>query len=101
ETGRPQTVALSLGGAGRHELTEYPAGNGSVGMAVPAADAAPVEAEALAHLAGIINALATPVAIFNAGRGLVQCNRAYCELWRLDPAWLRPGLDERAILDKL
>ena len=31
----------------------------------------------------------------------MQFNRAYCELWGLDPGWLKPGMDERAILDKL
>ncbi|MBL8600119.1 MAG: PAS-domain containing protein [Devosia sp.] len=65
---------------------------------------APIPAPApdgLAHLSAIIDALATPIAIFNAGRELVQCNRAYAQLWRLDPKWLRQGMDERAILDKL
>ncbi|MBN9304948.1 MAG: hypothetical protein BGO82_10435 [Devosia sp. 67-54] len=65
------------------------------------AKAAPAQAEGLAHLGAIIDALATPIAIFNASRELVQCNRAYAALWRLDPKWLQPGLDERAILDKL
>ncbi len=55
----------------------------------------------LAHLSAIIEALATPIAIFDANRGLVQSNRAYAQLWHLDPAWLRVGLDERAILDRL
>ncbi|MEP7240254.1 MAG: PAS-domain containing protein [Devosia sp.] len=55
----------------------------------------------LAHLSAIIDALTTPIAIFDAGRGLVQCNRAYAALWRLEPKWLQPGLDERAILDRL
>jgi signal transduction histidine kinase len=59
------------------------------------------DAEALAHLSAIIDALATPIAIFDAGRGLVQANLAYAVLWRLDPKWLKPGLDERAILDRL
>ncbi|HWA43983.1 MAG TPA: PAS-domain containing protein [Hypericibacter adhaerens] len=57
--------------------------------------------EGLAHLSAIIDALATPIAIFDANRGLVQCNRAYAALWRLDPNWLKPGLDERVILDRL
>ena len=66
------------------------------------AAAAPAPAgEARTHLGAIIDALTTPVAIFDAGRGLVQCNRAYASLWRLDPAWLKPGMDERAILDRL
>ncbi len=53
------------------------------------------------HLSAVIDALATPIAIFNARRELVQSNRAYAALWKLDPDWLKPGLDERAILDKL
>ena len=67
-------------------------------LAAPTAAANP---QSLAHLGAIIDALATPIAIFNAGRELVQSNRAYAALWRLDPKWLKPGLDERAILDKL
>lgn len=57
--------------------------------------------DALAHLSAIIDALATPIAIFNANRELVQANRAYAQLWRLDPRWLKRGMDERAILDRL
>ncbi len=64
--------------------------------------AAPADAnDGLAHLSAIIDALATPIAIFNANRELVQSNRAYAQLWRLDPKWLKRGMDERAILDKL
>ncbi|HZY69111.1 MAG TPA: PAS-domain containing protein, partial [Devosia sp.] len=69
-----------------------------------AAVAQPVPAPAsdgLAHLSAIINALATPIAIFNASRELVQCNAAYAQLWSLDPKWLKQGMDERAILDRL
>src|SRR6185312_72704 len=62
---------------------------------------APANAEGLAHLSAIIDALATPIAIFNAERELVQSNRAYAQLWRLDAKWLQPGIDERVILDKL
>src|SRR5690606_382737 len=53
------------------------------------------------HLAGLIDALATPVAIFDAARQLVQFNQAYADLWGLDPRWLQPGLNEREILDRL
>jgi signal transduction histidine kinase len=70
-------------------------------MPAKAAAAAPAPADGLAHLGAIIDALATPIAIFNANRELVQSNRAYAALWRLDPKWLKPGMDERAILDKL
>jgi len=61
----------------------------------------PAEAAGLAHLGAIIDALAMPIAIFNANRGLVQSNRAYAALWQLDPKWLQPDLDERVILDRL
>ena len=67
----------------------------------PGAAGLPAEPTGLAHLGTIIDALAMPIAIFNANRGLVQSNRAYAALWHLDPKWLQPGLDERAILDRL
>ena len=67
----------------------------------PAATPPAVVPDGLAHLGAIIDALATPIAIFDSGRGLVQCNRAYAALWHLEPEWLRPGMDERAILDRL
>ena len=83
---------------------DLPSGKAAYLRTRPAAAAKPAPAPAgdgLAHLSAIIDALATPIAIFNASRELVQCNRAYALLWRLDPRWLRQGMDERAILDKL
>jgi signal transduction histidine kinase len=69
--------------------------------AVSAKPAPAPTSDGLAHLSAIIDALATPIAIFNANRELLQANRAYAQLWRLDPKWLKVGTDERAILDKL
>src|SRR6185369_14255659 len=66
-----------------------------------AAASQPAGSDGLAHLGAIIDALAMPIAIFNANRGLVQSNRAYAALWQLDQKWLQPGLDERVILDRL
>src|SRR5690606_13002382 len=66
----------------------------------PAQEPAPL-AQTGGHLAAVIEALSLPVAIFDAKRELVQADRAYAELWDLDPEWLRPGLEERAILDRL
>ncbi len=83
---------------------DLPVGKAAYLRVRPGTATAPIPAPApdgLAHLSAIIDALATPIAIFNAGRELVQCNRAYAQLWRLDPKWLRQGMDERAILDKL
>ncbi len=100
EAATPQGVPVSLGRAGDYDLIEVPYSDGAAGFLHPR----PVKRDAdsgLNHLSAIIDALTTPIAIFNAGRELVQFNRAYCALWGLDPEWLQLGMDERAILDKL
>jgi len=100
-TGR-EAASITLGDLGPHELVEFPLEGGSAGYLQPCPVAATPEKDAsLAHLSAIIDALATPIAIFNAGRELVQFNRAYTTLWGLDPSWLKLGMDERVILDKL
>ena len=95
---------LDFGGHGRFELVEFPLPGCRAGYLQPLGEtprpAAAPEA-GLAHIGGIIDALATPIAIFNAKRELIQFNAAYARLWNLDPKFLTPGLDERAILDKL
>ena len=96
--GTPAEIADATG----MDLVELNLPAGRAAYLRPKVVAAPTASnEGLAHLSAIIDALATPIAIFNANRGLVQSNRAYAALWRLDPKWLQPGLDERAILDKL
>ncbi len=100
--GGAQPLTLFLPEAGPFELVQFPVANGTGAFLRPRKDLAPPAREAsLNHLSSIIDALATPIAIFDAGRELVQCNRAYCELWGIDPRWIKPGMDERAILDKL
>jgi signal transduction histidine kinase len=104
--GKPHNAVLTLGSAGAFELVEYPVAGGTAGYlqprTQPASMAATVARDAgLSHLSGIIDALSTPIAIFNARRELVQANRAYAALWNLDPTWLKPGMDERQILDRL
>jgi signal transduction histidine kinase len=84
------------------DIVEVELRQGRAGYLKPKGLTAPQPADqGLAHLGAIIDALAMPIAIFDAGRALVQCNRAYAALWRLDPKWLKPGLDERTILDRL
>ncbi len=96
--GAPTTTVM-LAEAGTFELVQFPVGGGIGGFLRPRKD---VGRDAnLSHLSSIIDALATPIAIFNANRELVQFNRAYCALWSIDPHWLKLGMDERAILDKL
>ena len=98
--GRAGTAAEIAEASGR-ELVELNLPVGRLGYLRQRVEAPKPADDGLAHLSAIIDALATPIAIFNANRGLVQSNRAYATLWRLDPNWLKPGLDERAILDRL
>ena len=104
EEGKARKSVVTIAGAGAFDLNEFPVAGGSAGYLQPRGDkpaAAPQRDSGLAHLSGIIDALTTPIAIFNARRELVQCNRAYVDLWKLDPDWLKQGMDERAILDRL
>jgi signal transduction histidine kinase len=94
-------LLVSLPAAGAFDLVEFPIAGGTAGYLRPRPSAAKPENTTTSHIGGIIDALSTPIAIFNAQRELVQHNPAYAQLWRLDPQWLRLGLDERAILDRL
>src|SRR5690606_33713723 len=98
-SGSPSDVAAAAG----LELVplNLPVGKAAYLRARPTVQAKAADSNGLAHLSAIIDAPATPIAIFNASRELVQSNRAYAQLWGLDPKWLKPGLDERAILDRL
>jgi PAS domain-containing protein len=99
----PTTHRFTFGNLGEFELVEVPVPEGRAGYFQPvsASEAAEKAGMGLAHITGIIDTLATPIAIFNARRELVQFNAAYAALWNLDPRFLILGLDERAILDKL
>jgi signal transduction histidine kinase len=99
--GKPHATPAELAELAQRDMAEiaFPGARG--GYLRLRGEAARPEADGLQHLSAIIDALATPIAIFNASRELVQSNRAYAALWRLDPKWLKPGMDERAILDKL
>src|SRR5690606_13695740 len=79
--GKPRTSTVTLGAAGPFDLNEFPVAGGSAGYLQPRVDRAAVALDAgLSHLSGIIDALATPIAIFNARRELVQSNSAYATL---------------------
>jgi signal transduction histidine kinase len=96
---RPEPTVVGIGETGSYELIEFPVAGGSAGYLHLRREAG--RDAGLSHLSAIIDALATPIAIFNPNRELVQFNRAYTSLWALDPRWLKVGMDERAILDKL
>ena len=99
--GKPNALPAELAESASMDLVEMTLPHGRAGYLRARVADLPKPSEGLAHLSAIIDALATPIAIFNANRELVQSNRAYVALWRLDPKWLRTGMDERAILDKL
>ena len=105
---KPQSRTLSLPTAGgTFSLTEFPLSGGRAGYLEPVRTAAPVSAAAaefepgVSQLSAVMEVLSTPIAIFNAQRELVQFNGAYAELFNLNPKWLKLGMDERAILDRL
>ena len=100
---QPVSATVTFPGKGRFELVEFAVGEGRAGYfsPLPAEPASAAAAGGYAHIGGIIDALGTPIAIFNARRELVQFNQAYAALWNLDKRFLTLGLDERAILDKL
>ncbi|MBD8066202.1 PAS-domain containing protein [Devosia sp. PTR5] len=97
----PVSQTLDIAGQGQFELLEFPIAGGRAGYLRPKMDAARAGEGAMTHISGIIDALGTPIAIFNGRRELVQFNQAYASLWHLDRKFLTLGLDERAILDKL
>jgi len=101
-TDQPVPLPLAWERHGAYELVEFPVTGGRAGLLRPTQDqAGSAGADALAHISGIIDTLATPIAIFNARRELIQFNQAYVNLWNLSSGFLTLGLDERAILDKL
>ncbi|RDE09395.1 sensor histidine kinase [Pelagibacterium lacus] len=92
--------------AGGLDLVLFPLSGGSAGYCYPPVTRAkPAEAETgqpdLGHLTTVIDALATPIAVFDKRRQLTHYNTAYARFWGLDIAWLNTAPDERAILDRL
>ena len=99
DAGKRQADVIDFAALGRFELVEFDLPSGRAGYLRPLHKAASDPGQS--HIGGIIDALGTPIAIFNAKRELIQFNSAYTSLWHLDRTYLTPGLDERAILDKL
>lgn len=92
--------------AGGLDIVLFPLSGGSAGYCYLPLErpktAAPEHSEPdLGHLTTVIDALATPIAVFDKRRQLTHYNSAYARFWGLDPDWLNTAPDERAILDKL
>ena len=93
----PQQVELVLR-SGTFDLVEFRLAGGTAGYLRPR----PVVVASVGDggAAALVAALRLPVAIFNQRRELVAFNRPYADLWKLGD-WVQPGIDERAILDRL
>lgn len=92
--------------AGGLELVLFPLSGGSAGYCyLPVSRPKPAENEKtepdLGHLTTVIDALATPIAVFDKRRQLTHYNTAYARFWGLDTGWLNTAPDEKAILDRL
>lgn len=86
------------------DLAMFAIDSGSVGLLrkqLNSSEVALPVATEFGSSASIINAIATPIAIFDANRKLIHFNDAYVSFWELDVDWLNTGAEETAILDKL
>lgn len=100
----PVTISGALKAKTTFDLVLLPLANGSLAYLrpVPAQGRETgLRSAEFAEIGAIIDALATPIAIFDVGRNLVQFNRAYTKFWDLEPGWLKPGISEQAVLDRL
>lgn len=100
QSGTAQQSTVSLAPGRDFDLVEFPMPQGTGGY-FRARPVAEQPGWGLNYLRAIIDALESPIVIFGPSRELIQANRAYCELWGIDPTWLKQGMDERAILDRL
>ena len=98
----PVKLAAPLPQAPQFDLVLFPLEAGSAGYLSAALESDKAsEVTDLVHISGVMDALSTPVAIFDEEGKLKQFNGAYCALWQLDADWLNQGTSERAILDRL
>ncbi len=102
ESRGPVTITEHHPRAGRLDITLFALEDGWAGYAIAGQAASETDGDpSLSFLTAAINQLATAVAVFDAAGQLTNFNRAFAELWDLDPEWLRARPNERAILDKL
>jgi signal transduction histidine kinase len=105
--GTPVSDAHALVIAGERrvvETTEIPALDGSLGFAldITALDEARQELDRLgAANRDVLDHIRTAVAIFGPDRALRFFNKAYTDLWRIDPDWLATHPKDGEILEAL
>ncbi len=107
ETSGPLEFERDLPGYAGYSMLLFSTDAGTGGFLRPQAEQAAVPAPvppmeaAVGPDASIIDAIATPIAIFDGDKRLRHFNKAYVDFWELDSDWLQAGLDEPAILDRL
>lgn len=84
------------------ELTLFDLKGGTAGFLGGKNVGLPDEASSMTHrVPGVIEAMTAPVVVFSANAEVLHFNDAYAKLWDLDPAWLKSGIGEKDILDRL
>jgi signal transduction histidine kinase len=86
------------------DIVERPAPEGTVGYAIDVSDLeaarADLQRQMQAHVK-MLDRLPTAVAVFDQRQRLAYRNRAYEQLWTLDPGYLDTGPTDGEILDRL
>ncbi|MEX1179877.1 MAG: ATP-binding protein [Cucumibacter sp.] len=102
EAHKSDSLTEELPRVGLLDLTLFALEDGSAGYAVQGSASNEAERDpSLSFLTAAINGLATAVAVFDGAGQLTHYNKAFVELWGIEPDWLDTKPNERAILDKL
>ncbi|VAW20557.1 FIG056333: sensor [hydrothermal vent metagenome] len=101
-TGKKLVVATQSEHLARYKVSLSSIRGVVVGCLIGAGDGAGIDQNSgMVHIGGVIDALTTPVAVFDHKGHLTQFNQAYARLWHFDDDWLQYGVNERAIIDHL
>ncbi len=101
---RYQTHCVIAGERRATEITETEMETGRAGMAIDISALEQARMDLDLHISAhdaMLRRLTTAVAVHDGKTRLKFFNRAYAELWNLDPAWLETGPTEGEILDRL
>ncbi|HMN37143.1 MAG TPA: PAS-domain containing protein [Hyphomicrobium sp.] len=87
-----------------HDIVVLPVEDISAGAAIDATAIETVQGELERQIAAYdrtLDQVSTGVVIFNRDQQLVFFNEAYCNLWQIDPGWLKERPTDGVILDRL
>jgi len=106
-TGKRYQERLSLitnGERRAHDVIVVPFSDGFAGAAIDVANIESTQGELNRQIEAYdrtLDRVATAVSIFNPDRKLVFFNQAFCDLWDLDPVWLKTNPRGSDVLDSL